>query len=195
MEHEHQAPEQRGGDVVGVGRAAGDGLALHREAEQALGGEGPIEQGVGGDDRGDGRAGAAAEAGRERDALAHPGLEAEGQPELAAHGDEGHAGGVALGLERQGRLGALDAGDAHDRLVEAPHRDAIAEGADGVAEHVEADGDVADRRGGEGAGFEGRAHATWAPRYEQTRSTSANTPAAVTAGPAPGPCTTSGFSR
>ena len=32
-----------------------------------------------------------------------------------------------------------------------------------------------------------------APRYEHTRSRSANTPAAVTAGPAPGPCTMSGL--
>lgn len=33
-----------------------------------------------------------------------------------------------------------------------------------------------------------------APRYEARRSKSENTPAAVTSRPAPGPCTTKGFS-
>ncbi len=154
-----------------------------------------VEQGVGGDDGGDGGRGTAAEAGRQGDALVDPGLEAEGQRESAAHGVEGHAGGIVLERERQGRLGAGDCGDADDRLGQAAHRDAVAERADGVAEHVEADGDVADRGGGEGAGDGRWVHARWAPSEEQTRRRSAKTPAAVTAGPAPGPCTTRGFSR
>ncbi|HEU4409818.1 MAG TPA: hypothetical protein VFS43_31485 [Polyangiaceae bacterium] len=163
-EHQHEAPEQRGRDVVGVGRAARHGLALHGEGEQALGRERLVEQGVGGDDGGDGRRGAAAEARREGDALVDAGLEAEGQAERAPHGLEGHAGGVALGLERQRGLGAADGRDAHARLGRAAHRDVVAEGRDGVAEHVEADGDVADGGGGEGARFEGGAHARCAPR-------------------------------
>ena len=76
--------------------------------------------------------------------------------------------------------------------VDAADRGAIAGAGDGVAEDVEADADVADAGRRECTGLFA-AH-TRAPRAAETRSRSANTPAAVTSGPAPGPCTTSGFS-
>ena len=71
---------------------------------------------------------------------------------------------------------------------------AIAERRDRVSEDVEADSDVADarRRERRRGRASGRGH-NFAPRYAHTRSRSANTPAAVTAGPAPGPCTISGL--
>jgi hypothetical protein len=161
---QHEAPQERGGDVVGVHRSARDGLAPHGEVEQLLGREGLVEQGVGGDHRRDGRRGAAPEARRDGDALLDPRLEAVREAERAPHRLEGHAGRVALGLERQLGLVARDGGDADAGLADAAHRDVIAERADRVAEHVEADGDVADRGGREGPRFERAAHATCAPR-------------------------------
>src|SRR5690606_31981612 len=67
------------------------------------------------------------------------------------------------------------------------------ETAHGVSEQVEAHPDVADRGRGEGRRGPRRPGHRFAPRDVASRRRSANTPPAVTSGPAPGPCTTSGF--
>ena len=144
------------------------------------------------------------------------------EAERLAQRDQRLPGGIARGLQRQ-RVGAgdvaADRGDAHFRLVDAAHHRDVAHAVDGMAEQVEADADVADAAGREGAAMRaaGRlvrsrsmstlmrapAHARLAcsdagPMREPSdcaiASTSPNTPAAVTSGPAPGPCTTSGLS-
>ena len=73
-------------------------------------------------------------------------------------------------------------------------RDLVAEHVHRKAQDVEADGDVGRRSRRERRRLvASRAAHRRAPRYEHTRSRSANTPAAVTSGPAPGPCTISGL--
>ena len=104
-------------------------------------------------------------------------------------------GGVARGLQRQRGDGAADGGDAHGRFLDAAHGGDIADAGDAVAEHVEADADVADGAGCEGARLVTHGAHSLAPSAAASRSRSANTPAAVTSGPAPGPCTTSGLSQ
>src|SRR3546814_6760025 len=72
----------------------------------------------------------------------------------------------------------------------------VAWSGDRVAEQVEADADIADAGRRECAGLAAmltEAHAR-APSALAIASTSPKTPAAVTSGPAPGPCTTSGLS-
>ncbi len=79
----------------------------------------------------------------------------------------------------------------------ATHRCAVARADERLAENIEADAEIADAGGRKCGCFE-PLHAgiqTRAPNEAATRSRSAKTPAAVTSGPAPGPCTTSGLSQ
>src|SRR5690606_2732303 len=139
----------------------------------------------------------AAQPGAERDALVQRHGEAERQRQRFAKRDQRAARGVALGLQRQlpdpGDI-ALDGLDAHHGLVDPAHRGHVARAFDGMPEQVETDADIADACGRERA--RGCTHAC-TPRPVLSEwaiaSTSPNTPAAVTCGPAPGPCTTSGL--
>ena len=140
-------------------------------------------------------------------------------------GGGGDSRAVGVGVERDGGAGAADARDGDARLRGDRRRHAIADGGDREAEHVEPAGDVGHRRRrerGRGAGGALDAHRPLpatptveasrfavtalasaargsAPALRLTRaatvSRSPKTPAAVTAGPAPGPRTTSGRSR
>src|SRR5262249_44878143 len=100
-------------------------------------------------------------------------------------------GCIPHGVERQLDGVVADLGDAHFVCIDAPHGCTIAGAGDRVSEDVEANADVADGSRSERTGF---LH-TRAPSDAATRSKSANAPAAVTSGPAPGPCTTSGLSQ
>src|SRR5262249_23492038 len=126
-------------------------------------------------------------------------LDAEIEIARAREREHCHTRGVAFRFERQILHDALDRGDAHAGFRHSTRLHAIADRLHAVSEHIEADSDVADAGGSECGGeisraFHSRGHAqSFAPRYAQTRSKSANTPAAVTSGPAPGPWTTSGF--
>src|SRR5690606_2456038 len=106
----------------------------------------------------------------------------------------GAAGGVAFRLQRQRAARAFDGGDAHARRTRAGGGDAVVGTGEAVSEQVEADADIAHRGRRAGGGTVRRAH-SGAPSAAATRSTSANTPAAVTSGPAPGPRTISGLSQ
>src|SRR5690606_39597122 len=83
---------------------------------------------------------------------------------------------------------AGNAGDPHHGFLDAPHRGDVARAFEDMAEQVEADADVADAGRGESA------HGVHARDACTQARMSPNTPAAVTCGPAPGPCTTSGLS-
>ena len=173
-------------------------IAVQREAVQGLARQRRVEQGIGRDQGGHARGRRAAEARTQRNPLVQREREPERQVERIAQGEQGAAGGVARGLQRE----LLDAGDvavdridAHGGRVDAAHRGDVAGAIDRMAEEVEADPDIADAGGRECADCS--AHA-WTPTPVLSEcaiaSTSPNTPAAVTCGPAPGPCTTSGLS-
>ena len=212
LRRQHHAAEQHRRDVVAVQAAAGHGLALQRERIQRVARERFIEERIRGDQRGDAGRRRTAQAGAQRNAFLQFDLEPVRQRQRFAQRDQGAAGGVAFGIERQ-RVGAYDRaadrGDAHFGRVDAADDGDIARTIDGVTEQIEADADVADARGRERAGFVavpgvplrslrwfgvGRkgTHAR-APSVRAIARISPNTPAAVTSAPAPGPCTTSGL--
>ncbi len=146
---QHQPAEQRRRDIVDVHRPAGDGLAVHRELEQLELAERLLQQRIRRDHGRDRRGGRAAEAGTQRNAFLDRDLDPEGQRQRRGHGHQRHAGGVLLRLQRQVRLAAGDGRDPDPGLRHLPRLDAIAHCLDGVAEDVEANADVADRRGRE----------------------------------------------
>ena len=100
---------------------------------------------------------------------------------------------LGIGVDVSSRIGILYAPPAawsHGYLWGAD----IADAGDAVAEDGETDPDIADGAGRERTRFQSGSHRR-APSAAARRSRSENTPAAVTSGPAPGPCTTSGLSR
>src|SRR5512135_190678 len=135
----------------------------------------------------DGGSRAAALASGERQALAHgerePDAAGPGSPQHLARG-EGR--GVPARLGRQVRV----SGVAHRDLVtgNALRRDLVARARHGEAEDVETRPDVAD-----GAGRERRDPRCRRAHERPSWRMSLRTPAAVTAGPAPGPVITSGL--
>src|SRR5207253_1907971 len=142
----------------------------------------------------------------ERDALLEFEFEAMSDGEVSAQRLQGSSCRVFFGLHREfGCSGhsSPDRRDAHDRFLDAPHERDVAHAGERMAEYVETDADVADAAGGEGADgtsarlavhepgrFDRRGRHARAPRLCTTARISPNTPAAVTSGPAPGPCTT-----
>ncbi len=123
-------------------------------------------------------------------------LESERQFQRRPQRDQCRTGGVAFGLQRQVGHRAAYRCDANGWFIDAAHGGDVADAGDAVADDVEANADIADRAWREGASD----HSVFgihkrAPRLDARRSKSENTPAAVTSGPAPGPCTTSGLSR
>jgi hypothetical protein len=135
----------------------------------------------------------AAEARAERNALRDLELEAEARLHRRRQRLHGASRGVELGRAWQLTVGAGDRHDPHDARFDPARQHGVADRVQRVPEQVEADGDVSD------AGRRERTRLLSihrrAPTLEAIRSRSANTPAAVTSGPAPGPCTTSGFCR
>ena len=79
-------------------------------------------------------------------------------------------------------------------LIDPAHGGEVAGTVEHVAEQVEADADVADAGRREGACDVRRLRHWRAPSDCATARMSPKMPAAVTCGPAPGPCTTSGLS-
>ena len=192
------AAQQHRCDVVAMAAAAGHRLAGQGEVVQRLARQGGIEQGVGRDQGGDAGGGRAAQPGAQPNALVQREREAERQRQPLAQGDQRRAGGVAGRFQRQpgdaGHL-AVDGLDAHFGRVDAAHGGQVARPVDGVSQQVEAHADVADA--GRRECSDRHAHAcTPTPVLSEwaMASTSPNTPAAVTCGPAPGPSTTSGLS-
>src|ERR1700722_9859635 len=108
-----------------------------------------------------------------------------------AHRHQRCAGGVQRCVERKINAAVANRADAHDGFVDAANDSPITRALDGVTENIESHTNVADRRRCEGA----RLFHMRAPSAAAMRSKSANTPAAVTSGPAPGPCTTRGLSQ
>ena len=108
------------------------------------------------------------------------------------HCNQGHASGVLFGLQWQAGDDSANGIDANQRLVDASHRGVVAGAGKTVSKYVETDRDIAYAGWREGAA-DVSTHKR-APIAAPTRSRSANTPAAVTSGPAPGPCTMSGLS-
>src|SRR5205807_5621677 len=133
----------------------------------------------------------APEARAERNALVDLESEAELGLQGLLHGEQRPPRGVVLGSLRQLVGDSPYCGYRHAGGGGRGHGDAIPERLDGKSEDVEADRDVADRGGRERARTRawGRCAHSCAPRWAASRSRSANTPPAVTSGPAPGPCT------
>src|SRR5690606_40010418 len=112
--------------------------------------------------------------------------------EIADHAEHSHPRRIAFRLRRQVRTHTCDRGDAHAAVCGAPCRNTVADRLEAVAEHVKADCHIADaRRRKSRCNF--THDQSFAPKYAHTRNRSANTPPAVTSGPAPGPCTIKGF--
>ena len=191
---QHQPAEQHRSDVVAMPATAGDGFAGHGVRVQRVRIQRRVEQRVGGHQGGHAGRRRAAQPGAERDALVEFDLEAERQRQRFAQRKQRAAGGVALGLQRQVGDRAADRLDPHRRFVDAAHGGDIADAGDAVAEDVEADPHIAYGSRRKRPRFHACAHRR-APSAAASRSRSENTPAAVTSGPAPGPCTTSGLSR
>ena len=191
--------------------AAGHRLAGQGEWIQCLARQWPLQQRIGRHQRGHAGGRRTAHARAQGDALVDLDFESVLQPQRLAHGDQGGAGGIALGFQRQRERRATDRRHPHLRRIDSAHGDGVADPGQRMAEDVEAHRHVADRGRRKRAGLPlwlwrwlhlrdcgrlatDRAHSR-APCPAATRSTSANTPAAVTSGPAPGPCTISGFSQ
>jgi len=199
---QHQSAEEHRPEVVAMAAAAGHGLAVERMQVQLVPAQRCIQQRIGRDQRGHARGRRAAHAGTERDALVDLDLEPERQRQCLPQRDQRRAGGVDRRVSGQVHGGTADRRDADFRGVDAAHRHRVADTGHGIAEQVEPDRHVRHRGRGEGARLVpagGGLHCLPAhsrvPSPAATRSTSANTPAAVTSGPAPGPCTTSGLSQ
>src|SRR5262249_54239999 len=109
-----------------------------------------------------------------------------------AHGEQRLTRGVLRRIGRQLARYAINPTDANTRLSPSRHGDFVAQRVDCKTEDVEPDRHVADR--GRRKHSCPLAHRR-APRYAARRSRSANTPPAVTSGPAPGPWTISGLSQ
>ena len=189
-DRQHQSAVERGRDVVDMQRAARNLFALHGELQQFELAEWLGHDGIRSHHRGDRGSGRTAEPGSQRDALVQFKFQAEIQCACCAQRLQRAARGILFRVRRQLLDDAADRADAHARHAGAPHGSAIAEGADRKAHDVEADGDIADGcRRERACRFPcgpGRTHMR-APRKVASRSRSANTPPAVTAGPAPGP--------
>jgi len=188
---ENEAAGRNRPDVVAMSAAAGHRFAGQRERIQRFPRQRFGQQCVRRDQGRDAGCRRSAHARAQRDALVEFDLEAVAEAERAPQFHDRHAGGIAVRLHRQVDRRAADRADAHHGFVDAAHRGAIARSRETVAEDVETDRHVADtgRRERDDAFL---TH-TRAPKDDATRSRSANTPAAVTSGPAPGPCTTRGL--
>ncbi|KAG0927417.1 hypothetical protein G6F31_018059 [Rhizopus arrhizus] len=149
-----------------------------------------IQQRIGRDQRRAPRRRRAAHAGAERNALVDLDGETEVQAQPFAQRHQRSTRRVPGRVQRQFHRAATDRLDAHHRFVDPAHAYGIADPGDGMAENVESHCPVG-HRGGCVCTCDHRR----APSPAATRSRSANTPAAVTSGPAPGPCTTSGLSQ
>ncbi|MNV20025.1 hypothetical protein D3C71_1109100 [compost metagenome] len=193
---QYQPAQQHRPEVVAMAATAGHRLTGQREWIQRLARQRVRQQRIGRDQGGHARRGRTAHTRAQRDAFVDLHLEPERQIQRGMQRDQRRAGRVVLGHQRQVHRGAADRPDLHHARFNAPHRHGIANALDGVTKNVEPDPHVADRGRCERACFR---HAALthkrAPSPTATRSTSANTPAAVTSGPAPGPCTTSGLSQ
>jgi len=193
-DREHEPAEQGRRDVVGVPCTACHRLPGHGELEQLEAAHGLRQQRVRRNHRADRGSGRAPEPGADRDALVDLQAEAEGGTHRFLQRKQRTTCGVVAHLMRQ--LSPAHGVDLDTGRGTPRHGDAIAERVDRKTENVEADRDIADRGGGKGrSALPGRAAHSRAPRYAARRSRSANTPPAVTSGPAPGPCTMSGLSR
>ncbi len=187
---QRQATQQQWPHVVTVTATTGHRLTVQRVGVKRLARQRGLQQRIGGDQRRDTRRCRTAHAGTERDALVDLDCETEIQAQAFAQRHQRSPGGVAGCVQWQRDSTATDRIDAHRRLVDAAHAHGIADTGNGMAENVEAHCHVG-HRGGRKCTCDHRR----APSPAATRSRSANTPAAVTSGPAPGPCTTSGLSQ
>ena len=188
-------PSSIGADVVAVPAAAGHRLAFQAQRVERRRAQRRVEQRVGGDQRGTAEAAEPPMPEPSAMPLSISSSKPTARPSARRSASSARAGGVVLGVERQVGDHAAMASTRTPALVVRRDGDAVARPDQAVAEDVEAHRDVADRRRRERAS---RCAALSQPRPQRraaTRSRSANTPAAVTSGPAPGPCTTSGLSR
>jgi hypothetical protein len=143
---DHQSAEQARGDIVPGWRIRRHALAGHRERQQIGMGERTWQQRIGSNRRGDRRGGRSAHAGAHRNALFDRQADAEVGARSLEQGRRGGQGGV-------GRRSVWQPVDeaAHRAKPGASFRladggDAIADGVERLAEHVEADTDIADAR-------------------------------------------------
>ena len=142
---QHQAAQQHGPQVVAMLAAAGDRLANQGVRIQLLARQRRIEQGIGRDQGRHARSGGTAHAGTQGNALPDLHLEAERQRQRFAQRDQRRTGGIARRIQRQVDGGAVDAGDAHIRRLDATHRHGVADAFDHMAQDVEPHAHVAHR--------------------------------------------------
>ncbi|MNI35853.1 hypothetical protein D3C73_898900 [compost metagenome] len=187
---QRHAPQQQRADVVTMAATAGHRFAIQCKRIQRFARQWHVQQRIGRHQRGHAGGSRSAHAGAEGNALVDLDGKTEAQSQPLTQRYQRRASGVAGGFQRQLHRTAADRIDAHPWLVDAAHAHRIADTGDGVTQDVETHGHVGHRCGREGACDHSRA-----PSPAATRSRSANTPAAVTSGPAPGPCTTSGLSQ
>ena len=187
---QREAAQQQRTHVVTVAATAGHCFAIQRKRVKRLARQRRIQQCVGRHQRRHARCRRSAHARAERNALVDLDGETEVQSEPCAQRHQRSSGGIAGRFQRQLDRTAPDRLDAYHRLIDAAHAHSIANPGDGMTKNVEAHRHVGHRRRRKRTCDHRRA-----PSPAATRSRSANTPAAVTSGPAPGPCTTNGLSQ
>src|SRR5690625_1451238 len=159
-----------------------------------MAGQRMVQKLIGGHQRRHAGRGGATHAGAEGNALVELHGKAEIEIERAPQRHQRGPRRVVLRVGGQAGCAAANGVNAHFGAVDAAHGHRVARAVNAVAEQVETGNGVANAGWRKGARrvLDGRVH-SGAPSWPAMRSTSANTPAAVTSGPAPGPWTTSGL--